>query len=95
MVDIAGVTSIQGDFLDVALQDKLRTMVHDVVCSSNSAVSTLMEEGGFVDVVVSDMMGESLGSSGADRPWHLTLIPVLLMSQQTRRAIRLSIQRRR
>lgn len=61
VVDIEGVTSIQGDFLDVATQDKLRKMVHDAAFGSESATSPSMEEGdGFVDVVVSDMMGESV-----------------------------------
>ncbi|KAJ1032635.1 hypothetical protein NDA16_000658 [Ustilago loliicola] len=57
VVGIEGVQSIQGDFLDPAMQDKLRKMVQGAATGSIS--DETMEDGGFVDVVVSDMMGES------------------------------------
>lgn len=62
VVDIDGVTSIQGDFLDGTTQERLRKLVADAALGNSSDV----EEGGettthgFVHVVVSDMMGTFL-----------------------------------
>lgn len=58
VVDIEGVTSIQGDFLDPATQDKLRRMVSKAALGSESQSDVATPSHGFVDVVVSDMMGE-------------------------------------
>ena len=60
VADIEGVTSIQGDFLDIATQDKLRGMVAHAASVSESGPAGPINGGGFVDVVVSDMMGEWL-----------------------------------
>lgn len=65
IVDIEGVTSIQGDFLDGNTQQKLRRMVKEAVHGSKGDQEDRTEDEsdeGFVDVVVSDMMGE-LGSN--------------------------------
>lgn len=61
VVAVDGVTSIQGDFLDIATQERLRKMVADAALSSSGSDGGGAEEnGGFVDVVVSDMMGEPI-----------------------------------
>ncbi len=54
VADIDGVASIQGDFLDAKVQAQLRKLVAD------ASAATATDERGFVDVVVSDMMGKLL-----------------------------------
>lgn len=61
VVDIQGVRSIQGDFLDASVQDRLRKMVEAEVRGGKTVEDGPdydPHKGGFVDVVVSDMMGE-------------------------------------
>lgn len=54
VAEIDGVTSIQGDFLDGNVQAQLRKLVADASAASAT------DQRGFVDVVVSDMMGKLL-----------------------------------
>lgn len=58
VVGIEGVTSIQGDFLDGATQEKLRRMVSEAALGSGREMDEAKQVDGFVDVVVSDMMGK-------------------------------------
>ncbi|CBQ70541.1 conserved hypothetical protein [Sporisorium reilianum SRZ2] len=73
VVDIEGVTSIQGDFLDVATQDKLRTMVSEAALGIGSDVDDVKQVDGFVDVVVSDMMANTTGNPIVDTEASLEL----------------------
>lgn len=64
VIDIEGVVSIQGDFLDAATQERLRKMVHGAAQAAQGSSSDSDTDGagarrtdGFVDIVVSDMMG--------------------------------------
>ncbi|CDU24414.1 related to MRM2-mitochondrial rRNA methyl transferase [Sporisorium scitamineum] len=73
VVDIEGVTSIQGDFLDVATQDKLRKMVSEAALGSGHDAADLAHTDGFVDVVVSDMMANTTGNPIVDTEASLEL----------------------
>ncbi|EST06265.1 Ribosomal RNA methyltransferase FtsJ domain protein [Kalmanozyma brasiliensis GHG001] len=73
VVDIDGVNSIRGDFLDVAMQDKLRKMVQDATLSSQSQNVASTETEGYVDVVVSDMMANTTGNPIVDTEASLEL----------------------
>lgn len=72
VVGIEGVTSIQGDFLDVDTQERLRRMVADAALGSADGNDAAKQSEGFVDVVVSDMMGEFARSRASDRAVKLT-----------------------
>nr|CDI52071.1 23s rrna methyltransferase [Melanopsichium pennsylvanicum 4] len=56
VVGIDGVTSIQGDFLNVATQDRLRAIVRNAAIGGSSGEDGTDKSQGFVDVIVSDMM---------------------------------------
>lgn len=63
MAPIEGVTCLQGDFLDPIIQNKLKRKVKRDSQSSDTTIPhsnscLLTPEGGFVDVVLSDMMCE-------------------------------------
>lgn len=58
VIGIEGVQSIQGDFLDPAVQGKLRQMVQDATVTGECKEGETGGNQGFVDIVVSDMMGE-------------------------------------
>ncbi|SPO21741.1 related to MRM2 - mitochondrial rRNA methyl transferase [Ustilago trichophora] len=74
VVDIDGVTSIQGDFLDGTTQERLRKLVADAALGNSN-----VEQGGerttvgFVDVVVSDMMANTTGNPIVDTEASLEL----------------------
>lgn len=86
MSSIAGVTCLQGDFLDPNVQDKLRRLVAHKTQSNDSSVE--VSNGGdledtefFVDVVVSDMMSNTSGNSTADSEASLSLCQAAYVSQ--------------
>lgn len=73
VVDVAGVKSIQGDFLDPAVQNKLRAMVEEAATRKTSSEGSETGKEGFVDVVVSDMMANTTGNTISDTEASLEL----------------------
>ncbi|KAJ9477609.1 rRNA methyltransferase 2, mitochondrial [Pseudozyma hubeiensis] len=73
VVGIEGVTSIQGDFLDVDTQERLRRMVADAALGSADGNDDDKQSEGFVDVVVSDMMANTTGNPITDTEASLEL----------------------
>lgn len=76
VVGTEGVQSIQGDFLDPAVQDKLRKMVQHAAATTSSDGRATDKHAGFVDVVVSDMMGELINVDLEEEG----LVPLLIIS---------------
>ncbi|TKY84988.1 hypothetical protein EX895_006068 [Sporisorium graminicola] len=73
VVEIEGVTSIQGDFLDGATQDKLRKLVSEAALGVGTNEDDLKQADGFVNVVVSDMMANTTGNPIVDTEASLEL----------------------
>ncbi|SPC60926.1 related to MRM2 - mitochondrial rRNA methyl transferase [Ustilago sp. UG-2017b] len=72
VIGIEGVQSIQGDFLDPAVQGKLRQMVQDATVTGECKGETGGNQG-FVDIVVSDMMANTTGNRVTDTEASLEL----------------------
>ncbi|KAJ1033425.1 hypothetical protein NDA13_001416 [Ustilago tritici] len=70
---IEGVESIQGDFLDPAVQGKLRQMVQDATVTGECKEGETGGNQGFVDIVVSDMMANTTGNPVTDTEASLEL----------------------
>lgn len=76
MASIEGVTCLQGDFLDPAIQARLRQKVAQTSGEASSE--------SFVDVVVSDMMSNTSGNSIADTEASLSLCQAAYVSSFVR-----------
>ncbi|KAJ1034346.1 hypothetical protein NDA18_001207 [Ustilago nuda] len=73
VIGIEGVQSIQGDFLDPAVQGKLRQMVQDATVTGECKEGETGGNQGFVDIVVSDMMANTTGNPVTDTEASLEL----------------------
>lgn len=73
MLPVQGAITLQGNFLDPAVQRNLRDQVYCQARKGDQEQQSHTEHEGFVDVIVSDMMANTTGNTIADTEASLEL----------------------